>query len=125
MTKTKSKTMEEPQEEKTLAVQDSQELTNFDESQRQFETLKKFVKSQMVPGVDFGVIPGTPKPSLWKPGAEKLRYFHKLGVRLEPTTNTHLDWLGDFFNYEYKAIAYSLQTGSTISESFGSCNSLE
>src|SRR5713101_3475414 len=38
----------------------------------QRELLSQYVRSQMVPNIDFGVIPGTPKHTLLKPGAEKL-----------------------------------------------------
>jgi hypothetical protein len=34
--------------------------------------LKKFIQVQLEKDVDFGTIPGTPKPTLYKPGAEKL-----------------------------------------------------
>ena len=38
----------------------------------QRQALQKFINSQLRNGVDYGIIPGTPKPSLWKPGAEKI-----------------------------------------------------
>jgi hypothetical protein len=38
----------------------------------QLGLMKEFFERVMEPGVDYGVIPGTKKPSLWKPGAEKL-----------------------------------------------------
>ena len=38
--------------------------------QRRF-AIVEFVREAMKPGVDFGCIPGTPKPTLLKPGAEK------------------------------------------------------
>ena len=37
-----------------------------------YKTMTAFVQAQMKKGVDFGVIPGTRKPTLLKPGAEKL-----------------------------------------------------
>ncbi|MGH2639338.1 MAG: hypothetical protein ACRDF4_08680 [Rhabdochlamydiaceae bacterium] len=34
------------------------------------QTLDRIYKSIMKEGTDYGKIPGTPKPCLWKPGAE-------------------------------------------------------
>jgi len=76
-------------------------------------------------GRDFGIIPGCQKPSLWKPGAEKLLNFHGLGCRLEAGSGTVVNWDSPFFNYEYKAVAFKRATGSIVAESFGSCNSKE
>ena len=41
----------------------------------------EFMKSVMVKDIDYGVIPGTNKPSLLKPGAEKLARFFGLRTR--------------------------------------------
>ena len=38
----------------------------------QRKLLNRFVRTCMVSGTDYGVIPGTDKPTLLKPGAEKL-----------------------------------------------------
>ena len=37
-----------------------------------YKTMTAFVQAQMRKDIDFGVIPGTRKPTLLKPGAEKL-----------------------------------------------------
>lgn len=39
------------------------------------------MKKAMVPGIDYGIIPGTPKPTLYKPGSEKILAIFHLGVR--------------------------------------------
>jgi hypothetical protein len=46
--------------------------------QRGQERLQRIHKTLMREGVDYGVIPGTPKPTLLKPGAEKLCVFYGL-----------------------------------------------
>ena len=49
-----------------------------------YNVMVAFVKAQMQRDVDYGVIPGTSKPSLLKPGAEKLlRLFN-----LRPMSNS-------------------------------------
>ncbi len=45
------------------------------------DALTEFMKNVMVNGTDYGVIPGTNKPSLLKPGAEKLSRFFGLRTR--------------------------------------------
>lgn len=87
--------------------------------------LNAFIASQMREGVDYGVIPGTKKKSLWKPGSEKLLYYNGLCGRLEPAPGTVVDWKAGFFNYEYKATVYSKKTGKVFAEYYGSCNSKE
>lgn len=48
----------------------------------QVNLIQEVMKSVMKDGVHYGVIPGTPKPSLYKPGAEKiLSTFH---IAIEP-----------------------------------------
>ena len=37
-----------------------------------YKVMVAFVKAQMQKEIDYGVIPGTKKPTLLKPGAEKL-----------------------------------------------------
>lgn len=50
------------------------------------DTYKKmtlFVRRTMREGVDYGTIPGTPKNSLYKPGAEKLQRFFGFSVKTD------------------------------------------
>lgn len=90
--------------------------------------LVKFTQSIMVDGTDFGKIPGTSKPTLLKPGAEKLTSFFGLRPRYELVESV-TDWTGaahggePFFYFLYRC---SLWRGDTcIAEADGSCNSFE
>lgn len=92
----------------------------------QFARLQGFVKSQMKEGVDYGVIPGTKKNSLLKPGAEKLLNLHALACKLEiVTSETMVDWKQPFFNYCYRASVYNPRTGQVLATADGACNSEE
>ena len=78
--------------------------------------------------VDYGVIPGTPKPTLLKPGAEKLCTFFGLASRFQILASIE-DWMGEqhdgepFFYYLYRC---QLWRGDLlIAEGDGSCNSWE
>lgn len=93
-----------------------------------FNTLVEFVQTVMRPDVDYGVIPGTPKPTLLKPGAEKLTTLFGLTTRFVVVEKTE-DWTGEqhggepFFYYWYRC---QLWRGERlIAEADGSCNSRE
>lgn len=89
----------------------------------------EFTKRIMVKDTDFGVVPGTgTKPTLLKPGAEKLATFFGLTPVFVPVTTTE-DWTGlehdgePFFYYRYRCELH--RNGNLISTSEGSCNSWE
>lgn len=85
-----------------------------------------FVKEIMRAGVDFGTVPGTNKPTLLKPGAEKLTTFFGLVPRFVPVNVTEL-WGDDgsepLFYYHYKCELY--RNGVIVGEGDGSCSSRE
>jgi len=87
--------------------------------------LQDFVKQVMVPGEDYGAIPGTStKPVLLKPGAEKLCEIYGL-AQLCTVTQRVEDWDRPFFHYEVRCDLISKRTGATIGSGLGSCNSHE
>lgn len=89
-----------------------------------FNTLVEFVQTVMREGVDFGTIPGTPKPTLYKAGAEKLTTLFGLTVRFNIVEQVEQwDSAEPFFYYWYRC---SLLRGDRlIAEADGSCNSRE
>ena len=87
-----------------------------------YQTMVEFVKSQMVEGIDYGVIPGTKKPTLLKPGSEKLcRLFS-----LRPSYSL-IQSIADFekplFFYHYRCTL--IRQGEMVGQGDGSCNSRE
>ena len=92
------------------------------------QMLVQFVKALMKEGHDYGTIPGTDKPSLWKAGAEKLTTFFGLSKRFGLIERIE-DWPGadhggePFFYYVYRCGLY--HGDKLIAESDGSCNSHE
>lgn len=88
----------------------------------------KFVKAIMVENTDFGIIPGTDKPTLLKPGAEKLATFFGLTKRFQIIERVE-DWTGkdhageQFFYYLYRCGLY--RGDLLIAEADGSCSSFE
>lgn len=98
--------------------------SDFDTLSDQRKMLLTFVAKQMRKDVDQGVIPGTPKPSLFKPGAEKLARLFGLAVKLKMTDKT-IDPVQNFAMFTYKAEIIHMKSGQLVAECEASCNSQE
>lgn len=101
----------------TFVVSPQQALVNL-------RQLQDFVASVMVKDEDYGLIPGTPKPTLFKPGAEKLCEIYGLAPDIE-VLNRVEDWEKGFFHYEVRCRLISKRSGITVATGLGSCNSME
>lgn len=90
--------------------------------------LKDFVNNQLKQGKDsdgdYAVIAGCKKPSLLKPGAEKLCQLFGLGTRIQMTMK-EIDHIGNFAMFVYKAEVFHLKSGVVIAECEGSANNKE
>lgn len=102
----------------------AQFVTTVDEAKERVRQLQEFITSAMIRDVDYGVIPGTPKPTLYKPGAEKLCEIYGLAPHFD-VVNRVEDWDEGFFHYETKCRLVSLRSGAVVAEGLGSCNSRE
>ena len=98
--------------------------TSPDEVTRRTEMLRDYVKNHMTVGEDYGVIPGGNKPTLFKPGAEKLNAVFGLSPMVE-VSNRVEDWDNGFVAYEMKVTLLNKRTGGVEAEGIGSCNSRE
>lgn len=93
-----------------------------------YGAVTEFVSRVLRRDVDYGVIPGTEKRTLLKPGAEKLTTFFGLSTRFQLLERIE-DWTGaghdgePFFYYLYRCQLY--RGDLLIAESDGSCNSRE
>jgi len=86
---------------------------------------QKFIQDQMIEDEDYGVIPGTSKPTLLKPGAEKLANIFGFAAQFEEVREVeHWDDPG-FFYYSYKCRLLNKRTGQVEAECTASCNSKE
>lgn len=97
---------------------------SLDVAKQRLAMLQGFVKEMMIEGVDYGQIPGTKKPSLYKSGAEKLCDIFGFSKQLE-VINRVENWDNGFFHYEIKVILVNKKTGLIEAEGIGSCNSKE
>lgn len=103
-------------------------VMNIEQAVSRRQAIIDFTKRIMVPNTDFGAIPGTSKPTLLKPGAEKLTTLFGLSPRFE-IVEKELDWTGErhggeaFFYFQYRC---ALWRGDILAgEGVGSCNSWE
>ena len=104
-------------------------LTLPDEAQfrHDIEAINRFqqiVHETMIVDLDYGIIPGTQKPTLLKPGAEKIAKLLGLSDQYEILDKAE-DWHEPLFRYLIKCRLIHLATGSVISEGLGECNSME
>jgi len=97
----------------------------FVASIQQINRFQKVVHANMVEGQDFGVIPGTNKPTLLKPGAEKIAKLLGLSDSYEIMDRQEVWPEPGFFRYLIKCSLRHVNTGNLISEGLGECNSME
>jgi hypothetical protein len=93
-----------------------------------YNTITEFVSRVLRRDVDYGMIPGTEKLTLLKPGAEKLTTFFGLSTRFQLIERIE-DWTGEdhngepFFYYLYRCQLF--RGDMLVAEADGSCNSHE
>jgi hypothetical protein len=96
----------------------------LNEARQRLSMLQEFVKEMMVADVDYGMIPGCKKPSLFKSGAEKLCDIYGFAKKVE-IINRIEDWETKLFRYEVKVSLINKKTGLMEAEGIGSCNNRE
>jgi len=97
---------------------------SLEEANARIKMFQQYVREHMVEGEDYGVIPGSTKPTLFKPGAEKLNAIFGYAPRVE-ISNRMEDWDKGFVSYEVKVSLINKRTGQVEAEGLGSCNSKE
>lgn len=95
---------------------------------KRYQDMKEFIDGILHDGSDYGIIPGTTKKTLLKPGAEKLDWF--FGLKPIPEVITSIeDWTGKdhdgepFFYYMIRC--HLMRNGEEVAAADGSCNSWE
>lgn len=106
----------------TISVLDDIEVTQMGEQVRKIRQFQQMVNSTLSNNQDYGIIPGTQKPTLLKPGAEKILML--LGLSSEYNVIEKIeDWDRGIFAYTIKCQLF--KNGQLITEGIGSCNSKE
>ena len=94
--------------------------------------LTQYVARVLKDGIDYGIIRGTKKPTLYKAGAEKLIQLFNLRPEFTLVDKVQ-DWTGEahgmkepLFFYSYRCVLHFPKVcGNPVGEGSGSCNSLE
>lgn len=101
---------------------DSVNLDEIQATMKKINTFQSLVRVNLKEGHDYGVIPGTPKPSLFKPGGEKVCMLFGINPEYELFSCTE-DYKSEFFSYNIKCTLY--KNGQPVAQGVGSCNSKE
>lgn len=92
-----------------------------DEIREQRNAVYEVMVNAMVEGLDYGKIPGTPKPTLLKPGSEKLLSMFNFSAH--PVVEDLSD--DDKVHYRVRVIIKHIQTGFVLGEGIGEASSDE
>jgi hypothetical protein len=95
------------------------------EAMRRLGQLQDFVRQSMKEDVDYGVIPGTDKPTLLQPGAQKLAEIYGFTIDYEDRPGCVEDYERPLFVYKKRCVLKSKRDGAFVGAGVGSCNSLE
>lgn len=99
------------------------EVVSFEELEAQAQKLGQFYRNLMQEGTDYGVIPGTQKPTLLKPGAELLRLWAGLSPEFEVDASA-CDVRQGFFFYQVRCTLRNFE-GQVVGQASASCNNHE
>lgn len=113
-----------------LAIRQETGLLNFEEYAmsvegvvRQIMLIQEVQKKVMKQGEHFGTIPGCgDKPTLLKPGAEKLGFVFRLAPEFDVVP---VDWSGGHREYQVKCRLRHIPTGTMVGEGVGTCTTME
>jgi hypothetical protein len=97
-------------------------IMNVEVAKARLIEFQKFVKEYMIEGIDYGTIPGTPKPTLYKPGADKLCELYGLADSYRVIDRV-VDFDRGLFDYEIECTL--MRDGVIIATGLGSCSSFE
>uniref|UniRef100_A0A6M3JB14 Uncharacterized protein n=1 Tax=viral metagenome TaxID=1070528 RepID=A0A6M3JB14_9ZZZZ len=84
----------------------------------------EWVNTQLKSGVDYGTIPGTDKPTLLKPGAEKIAQLYGCAPKAEVTLRQQ-DAATGYLYVEVRCDLVNIQTGQIVATGLGCCSSFE
>ena len=112
-----------------LAVIESKELSCVEEYAMtperilmQVKLIQTAMQSAMKEGTHYGIIPGCDKPSLWKPGAEKLSMMFRIAPSYEVIET---DMARGHKDFSVTCSLTHIPTGQFLGQGIGSCSTME
>ncbi len=106
----------------SLAIIDTVEIQQVQATMNKITQFQQVIQKTLHQGHDFGIIPGTDKPTLLKPGAEKILMMMGLRSEFEIVDSTR-DFEKGFFQYQVRCRL--LKGDMVITEGLGACNTRE
>lgn len=116
------------QQEGGLLAQDEvlSPVMSLELAKKRLVEFQSFVREYLREGEDFGTIPGTPKPTLYKPGADKLCELYGLSDDYEIVDKVEdFSMIPALFDYTIRCRLTRIRTQLAVSTGLGSCNSYE
>jgi len=108
--------------DKSIAIIDNVQLQQVQATMAKIRQFQQIIRQSFVEGHDYGVIPNTDKPTLYKPGAEKILML--LGLRSEfDIVDSTRDFEKGFFEYQIRCRL--LHGDMIITEGLGAANTRE
>ena len=105
-----------------IAIIDTVEVAQVEATMKKISQFQKVVQSTLHQNHDYGIVPGTNKPTLLKPGAEKILMMMGLQSEFEIVDSTR-DFEKGFFQYQVRCRL--LKGDMVITEGLGACNTRE
>ena len=105
-----------------IAIIDTVEVAQVEATMKKISQFQKVVQSTLHQNHDYGIVPGTDKPTLLKPGAEKILMMMGLQSEFEIVDSTR-DFEKGFFQYQVRCKLF--RGDMLITEGLGSCNTRE
>lgn len=105
-----------------ISVIDSIDTNLVQRTMQKIADFQAVVQGALKPGHDYGIIPGCDKPSLFKPGAEKINMLMGVATGYEIMSKEE-DFDKGFYAYNIRC--FLSKGGMVICEGIGSCNSKE
>lgn len=105
-----------------LSIIDTVDIDNISTIMNKITQMQNVVSKTLKKGQDFGEVPGTSKPTLLKPGGEKICMLFGLNPEYEFLQTTE-DYDKEFFSYNIRCTLF--KAGQPVAQGVGSCNSKE
>lgn len=105
-----------------LSIIDTVEIESIANTMNKIAQMQAVVQKTLKNGQDYGEVPGTNKPTLLKPGGEKICMLFGLNPEYDFLQTTE-EYDKEFFSYNIKCTLY--RNGQAVAQGVGSCNSKE
>jgi len=103
-------------------------VLSIDQAIERRDAIQKLKNLVLTKDVDYGIIPGTDKPTLLKPGAEKINSFFGYVPRYDVLAGSIEDWNGQLYGeplFYYHVVCTLEKDGKPVGAGTGSCSSWE